>query len=221
MALVNTLSNPSRTVDNSLPSTQQSEVRDEVVTLTADMNYSDMLSILAPRSVRFFVTPELSESRSVNYMEISEMRQAGGLLIYIGTQARTYNINARFVSRTSEEADISWRYTQLLRSWAMPDKHAKSGGGSNTTRTGGNENAPEVVRLYGYGRERQLRGVPMVLTSLNIEFPSNISYIRTTNGKAQVPIVQTISIGLKEARNMDELRNFSLADYKSGTLQSW
>lgn len=190
----------------------------EIIVLSSDTTKA--LDWNKLRTVEFIVTPELSESRTVNYLEISEMRQAGGLLVYIGTQARTYTLNARFVSRTPAEADVSYTYTHVLKSWAMPDKTASSGS-SSQTRTGGEQNAPEVLRLYGYGHEKQIRGVPVVLTSLNIEYPSNVSYIYNTDGDAQVPIIQNISIGLKEARNMDELNKFSLASYKDGTLQNW
>jgi hypothetical protein len=163
--------------------------------------------------VRLFVTPELNETRTVNYQEISEMRQAGGILIYIGTQARTYQITARMVSRSQREADLTYKYTHLLKSWTVPRK----GGGVFD-----DENAPEVLKLYGYGQERQIRGVPVVITSLSIDFPSAVTYVTTRDGKAHVPVIQTFTISLKEARRPEELQdNFDLTAYKQGTLKNW
>ena len=95
--------------------------------------------------IRLWLTPELSESRTVNYQEISEMRQAGGLLIYIGTPARTYQLSARMVSRTALEADDTFRNTHILKGWTAPNKLLNSGGGISG---GDGENAPEVLKLY-------------------------------------------------------------------------
>lgn len=164
-------------------------------------------------SVRLFVTPELNESRTVNYQEISEMRQAGGLLIYIGTAARTYSLTARFVSRTDEEATKTFDWVSLLKGWTTPNK-AGSGGGLEPS-----ENAPEVIKLYGYGE--QLRGVPVVITSLSVDYPAGVTYIKSSSRSAFVPIIQTVTISLKEARNMEELETFNLTDYKLGLLQNW
>lgn len=163
--------------------------------------------------VRFYVTPELNETRTVNYQEYSEMRQAGGILIYIGTQARTYQLSARMVSRSQREADLTYVYTHRLKAWTTP-KYDKTGGAEHT------DNAPEVLQLYGYGDERQLRGVPTVITSLSIDYPANVSYIQATNG-AWIPIIQNFTISLKEARGVTELENFNLKAFKEGTLLKW
>lgn len=172
--------------------------------------------------VRFYVSPELSETRTVNYQEISEMRQAGGLLIYIGTQARTYSLTARFVSRTTTEATKTFKYTHMLKSWTVPNK-SKVTGGTGQGAGGGidaSENAPEVLKLYGYG-SNQIRGVPVVITSLTIDYPANVTYVPTDDGTALIPIIQTFNISLKEARNMEELEKFNLINYKLGILKYW
>jgi hypothetical protein len=170
--------------------------------------------------VRFFVTPDLNETRTVNYQEISEIRSPGALLIYIGSSARTYQITAKMVSRTQEEAERTYRYTHILKSWTVPAK--TSGGGIDK------QNAPEVLKLYGYGQNAQIRGVPVVMTSLSIDYPSNVSYIQAVaeGGTAFIPIIQTFSISLKEARNMEDLNangatNFDLIKYKRGLLPNW
>jgi hypothetical protein len=175
--------------------------------------------------VRFFVTPELSESRTVLYDEMSDIRFPGGMLIYIGTQLRTYSITAKMISRTRQEADLTYTYTHILKSWTMPSKFGTVDA-LGTGGQGGGENTPEILRLYAYGKERQIRGVPVVMTSLNIDYPSNITYITKSDNKTFVPIVQTFTIGLKEARNWKELSGegdtgFKIEEYKQGILPAW
>jgi hypothetical protein len=170
-------------------------------------------------TVRLFVTPELNETRTVNYQEISEMRQAGGLLIYIGTAARTYSLTARFVSRTEAEATKTFDWVHLLKGWTTPNKSVVAGGAGAGGGIAPAENAPSVLKLYGYGE--QLRGVPVVITSLSIEYPAGVTYIESTTRSAFVPVIQQCTISLKEARNMTELEEFNLADYKLGLLQNW
>lgn len=170
--------------------------------------------------VRFFVTPEFNESSSISYTEIYDIRQPAGYLIYIGTASRTYQLTARMVSRTNEEADLTYRYTHLLKSWTVPRKEGNSGGGG---LGGSGDNAPEILKLYGYGigAKGQIRGVPVVITSLNIEYPSSVAYIKTSNEKALVPIIQTFSISLKEAHSPTEIEEFDLGKFKQGILNHW
>jgi hypothetical protein len=68
-------------------------------------------------SVRFTVTPEMSESKSVSYIDISDVRLPASILIYMGSPSRNYNINAKFLSRSTTEANQTYAYLNLLRSW--------------------------------------------------------------------------------------------------------
>jgi hypothetical protein len=176
--------------------------------------------------VVFRATPEISENRAVNFSEISDIRHPGGLLIYIGTQPRSFDISAKFISRTVEEATESYKFTHLLKSWTMPIKKDGEGWDSGT---GGYKNTPEVINLFGYdkGDKGQFKGIPVVITSLNISFPPDVNYIEDENG-VFIPIIQSVSIALKEARKYSELRGrddggvgFKMQDYKNGELDTW
>lgn len=188
-------------------------------------------------SVIFYVTPELTESRSVSYNEISDIRQAGSIVIYMGTASRTYSINAKMVARTGDEADLTYKNTHILKSWCMPKAGAPewwdNGGSGNTLSNDGvtaaidssialGSNNPVILKLYGYGK-RQLRGVTVVMESLSIEYPADMTYIKCNSTEAYIPIVQTFNIGLKEVHNTEEIDpdNFSLSEYKAGTLENW
>ena len=77
--------------------------------------------------VIFNVTPEFSESRTVNYSTIDPVHMPGQIYVYKNTSARTYSISAaKLISRTQEEAEINLNYLWLLRSWQMPRFGVKS-----------------------------------------------------------------------------------------------
>lgn len=160
--------------------------------------------------VEFNLSPEISESKQVIYAEIGDIRQAASILIYGGSPSRKWSVNAKFLSRTTKEADDTWKAVQLMRSWANPDTNYKYGIDSGT---------PHVLRLYGYGRTWQ--GIPVVLTSLNVEYPSDIDYIPTEYG-TNVPVIQSLSFQLTEARTPDDLlKKFDLEKFKLGVLPEW
>lgn len=160
-------------------------------------------------TVTFNITPDISESQQVIYNEIADIRQAASILIYMGSPARNWNITAKFLARTPGEAEATYLDTQLLKSWSKPD---------NNYVYADNDEAPHVLRLRGYGA--QWKGIPVVIRSLNFEHSSEVDYVRATGG-ADVPIVQTVSIQLTEARTPDELDTFDLEKFKLGILPNW
>jgi hypothetical protein len=162
-------------------------------------------------SVLFYLSPEVSESKQAIYAEIGDIRQAASLLIYTGSPSRKWSVSAKFLSRTPEEADQTWKQVQLLRSWMNPDSNYKYGLDAAGT--------PHVLKLFGYGRTWQ--GIPVVLTSLNIEYPTDIDYIPTAYG-TKVPVIQSLSFQLTEARTPDDLlEKFNLEQFKLGILPEW
>lgn len=186
-------------------------------------------------TVTFEISPDMSESKQVIYTEFGDIRQAASILIYGGSPSRKWSINAKFISRTPDEADSSWRMVQRLKSWTNPDKNFKYGF---------DRSIPRVLRLYGYGRT--WRGIPVVITSLNVEYPTDVDYIpasyvaeparvagqtdeefeNTPNTRYDygtlVPVIQTVSIQLTEIRNPSELmEKFNLEKFKLGMLENW
>lgn len=180
-------------------------------------------------TVTFDLTPIMSESKSVIYAEIADIRQAASILVFGGSPSRKWSINATFMSRTEEEANATWKNIQLLRSWTVPDKNYRYGFDRET---------PQVLRLYGYGRTWQ--GIPVVIQSLNIEYPDDVDYIPAataldnvvTNGSGQgvtkyeygslVPVIQKVSIQITELRTPSELfKDFELEQFKLGILPRW
>lgn len=165
--------------------------------------------------VEFNLSPEISESKQVIYAEIGDIRQAASILIYAGSPSRKWSINAKFLSRTMEEAANTWLSVQRLRSWTNPDTNYKYG-----YDTGGEDvGLPQVLKLYGYGRTWQ--GIPVVISSLNVDYPSDIDYIPTAYG-TNVPVIQSVTFQLTEARTVDDLlKRFDLEKFKLGVLPEW
>ena len=154
--------------------------------------------------VAFDVTPEITETRNVNYKTLEPVHMPGGIHVYGNTSSRTYNINnIRLVSRSREEASKNLYRLNLLRSWAMPYF-----GVNNTSLVGA---PPDVLALNAYAtgpvdsansrfpndtqasvdsandqsnllrrtRPTNIHNVPVVLQQLSIPYPSDTDYIST------------------------------------------
>lgn len=79
--------------------------------------------------VIFDVTPDLSESRKVNYSSVDPVHMPGQIYVYKNTAARNFSLSSvKLISRTQEEAEKNLTYLWLLRGWMMP----RFGAGSST-----------------------------------------------------------------------------------------
>lgn len=74
-----------------------------------------------PPRVVFYVTPDISESQSVNYNTIEPVHMPGQIFVYKNTTSRNFSLsNIKLVSRTTEEAETNLRYLWQLRAWTKP-----------------------------------------------------------------------------------------------------
>ena len=162
-------------------------------------------------SVLFEVQPELSEAKSTNYVEIGEIRSSASLLIFMGSPSRNFSLNAKLVSRTVEEATQNFEYLHRLKGWSMPDPKYQT----KISGTG----VPRTLLLYAYGKN--IRGVPTVIKTLNIDYPVDCDYILTKDKDARMPIILNVSVQLQETRTPDELTAFLIEEYKTGQLPWW
>lgn len=156
----------------------------------------------------FDVTPEITETRNVNYKTLEPVHMPGGIHVYGNTSSRVYNINnIRLVSRTREEATKNLWRLNLMRSWAMPYF-----GNNNTSLVGA---PPDVLSLSAYAtgpvdtansslpndlesarqteqsrtpqnaistarqRPTNIQNIPVVLQQISIPYPSDTDYIET------------------------------------------
>lgn len=84
--------------------------------------------------VIFNVSPELSESRAINYTPLEPVHSPGQMMIYKNTQARTFELSdVKFISRSREEASANLKSLQMIRSWTLPwfGKGSASASGSS------------------------------------------------------------------------------------------
>lgn len=176
-------------------------------------------------SVLFDVTPEITESHTASYTHLGEMMQPSEISLYMGSQGRVININAKFVSRTVDEAAANVRKIQLLKSWTKPDKSQI--GTFEELASAGSQSAfpygtPAVLALYAYGN--RLNGVTVVMETLTITYPDDVDYITTgdsATSPTSIPIICNVTIGLKEVHSIEDVESFSIEAYRAGSLAGW
>ena len=95
------------------------------------------------RTVVFEVSPEISISRTAEYVQLNPIHLPGTIFVYKNTNSRTFSLSAKFVSRTPEEAETNLRYRQLLQSWQMPYFGDGSRKYNTTNNIRGNSNTAE------------------------------------------------------------------------------
>jgi hypothetical protein len=158
--------------------------------------------------VVFDVTPELNESGTTVLVDIGDIRAAASIVIYMGSPSRNFSITAKFVSRDATEATQTYKNIVNLKAWREPQ--LAPGVGFNAE--------PETLRLFAY--EGTLKGIPVMIQSLNITWPSEVDYINDNSGNP-VPIIQDVSIQLKEVRSFDDLKTFDYSQFRIGKLNTW
>lgn len=73
------------------------------------------------RKVVFKVSPDVSESRSVNYKTLEPIHMPGGIYVYGNSTSRQIQLsNVRLIARTIDEATDVMRTLHTLRGWTTP-----------------------------------------------------------------------------------------------------
>ena len=159
--------------------------------------------------VKFVVTPNVTESRSAQYVN-EGLPENAGIVVYAVTENRRFSISGKFLSRNIVEAENNYRQLSTLKSWMIP-------------RNIGNDRArPPVLRLYGY--KKQFQAIPVVVSDLNITYPEDVDYIET--GLAMVPILQSVELTLVEShptrvRTGGSVEEFDLNRFRQGILEGF
>jgi hypothetical protein len=151
--------------------------------------------------VAFDVTPEITETRNVNYTTLEPVHMPGGIHVYKGSSSRVFNINnIRLVSRTREEAAKNLYRLNQLRGWAMPyfgkansslvgappdvlalsaySLGPRDSANDSTTRTDG-ETTQASENFLKKQRPTNIHNIPVVLQQMSIPYPSDVDYIDT------------------------------------------
>lgn len=93
---------------------------------------------------------------------------------------------------------------------------------SATTRVDVLGAPPRVLEFSAYSTANDkkvghINGIPVVITSLSFSYPDDVDYIPTTNF-TPMPIMMTLEISLTEVHSPSEYANFSIAQYRNGSL---
>jgi hypothetical protein len=117
-------------------------------------------------------TPELVETRNVNYKTVDPVHAPGQIFAYVNTTARTFNISSvKLISRTQEEAERNLLYLWRLRSWTMPEFGV--GGLTNDQRLARRAVATNL-RNSGTISEEDRRSVLRTIQNNSAEYGTNL-----------------------------------------------
>lgn len=153
-----------------------------------EMEEDKLLPLPYVGGVKFDLTPTISESRSLNYVD-EGLPSPVGVVVYATTGNRRFTISSRFVSRNVGEAKCNYDYVNKLRSWTVPQREGES-----------RSYRPPILRLNGY--KKQFYNIPVVITELTINYPEDVDYVETD--LAMVPILQNIELSLLETHSLFE-----------------
>lgn len=203
--------------DGSLSSIANTSAKAQVAALKVPRETNDdvmvkLTSTITGAQVKMIVSPLLAESRSASYESTKMVHNPGQIQLYITTDSRAFSLEAKFVSRTSQEATQNLIYLNLIRSWVMP-YFGKGTGKTDPRRLGA---PPDVLKLEAYGTGN-IKEVPVVLTSYDTRYDNQVDYIPTADG-TPFPVIIDISMKLVESYSPAELSKFSLRDYRQGKL---
>lgn len=212
----------------------------------------------ARRAVIFDATPDLAESRNVNYKMFDPVHAPGQIAVFQNTAARRFQLTqVKLISRTPREASINLAKLWVLRSWTMPTfgKAGESTRVNNerenrytsndvydndrlralvddiSSQSGSYLGAPPPLLFLsaysrlgvgdnvGTGGVGHLKKVPVVIESLNINYPSDVDYIPTEGeDPTPMPTVMNVDISLIESQSPSSLERFDLQKFKRGEL---
>lgn len=179
----------------------------------------------AETTILFDATPQITESTSVEYAQRGIPQLPTSINSFEGTRSRTFSISGvRLVSRTRAEARSNLETLWTLRSWTKPN--FGRGDNSNTQALG---MPPKILFLSAYNSPTNAQNastphnildVPVVITSLSIEYPQDVDYIPDLDD-TPVPVIQTVTLELLETQSPANASRFSLSDYKKGILKNY
>ena len=166
------------------------------------------------------VMPTISEDRSATYKAFAPIHHPGEIMKYESTSSRSWRLEAKLISRTSEEASNNVRDLNIIRSWVMP--FYGEGTANPSSSLAQYLGAPPcILTLSGYG-QKNIGPVKTVLENYSTNWPNDIDYIRTlpdANGVSiPFPVVMSVSLSLKETWSPAEYSGFDLVEYRAGNM---
>lgn len=201
--------------------------------------------MLSALQVVFDAAPDISESGSVQYKSIDPIHSPGGILVYNTTSSRTFQLsNIKLFSRTREEATRNYHRLQILKTWRYSSFGLEADDEIYGQLPLGAP--PPVLEFSAYARPQSgnesgkaqglIHRVPVVITQLSIDYPTDCDYIPTIDGQNGItgapelahipggipmPTILPISIQLTETHSPTQYSQFSLTNYRRGILEGF
>ncbi|MGI0076474.1 MAG: hypothetical protein ACREAU_03605 [Nitrosopumilaceae archaeon] len=156
--------------------------------------------LTARERVVFDVTPDINESRNVNYKTIDPIHMPGVIYAYGNTSSRTFSLSSvKLVSRTPKEAQSNLLNLQLLRSWCLPRFGREKAIDENQR----NKQSPEHLKQQGNFDVSQRLGAGEVVRSDLLGSPPQVllfsAYSNVGDG------TQANSSGKRVLQNIDRV----------------
>lgn len=184
------------------------------VTLTAEPNLYDGVDPSIPSQIVFTAMPTISESHAATYESFQPLHHPGEILKYKGTNARSWKVDAKLISRTVDEADANLQIINIIRSWVMPFY----GNGTNDNLSAYLGAPPVILTLTAYG-DKMIGPAKCVLDSHSWTWPNDVDWIQTSDN-TPFPVIISVSLDLKESWSPAEYSSFDLLAYRRGDLYS-
>lgn len=176
-----------------------------------DDHIVQLVSMVDDTLVKFVIMPEVGEQRNAEYEALSATQMPGEFQKYKGTKATQWNVNAMFTASTREQARQNYEFINRLRSWVMPyfgeNQRGKMLGAP-----------PPVLAFSGW---RGIVGkVPVVLTSLNWQWPRDCDWIPIDDAVESKPFpsVINVQINLVESFSAVQFNAFDLLAFSNGDM---
>lgn len=159
--------------------------------------------------IMFPYTPQISYESAASYTAINPVHSNYTQNFYKNSSVGNITITGKFTVQNEKEGAIYCAMIHLLRSLTK-------------MRWGNEPNAgspPPVCRLDAFG-DYMLSNVPVVITSFKFELPDNVDYIQVPTYKTTlVPSISTITLGLALMYSRQEMQDFSVQGWRSGSLK--
>lgn len=179
-------------------------------------NIDSVLHILNETDgVIFPYTPDISFETSVNYSTMDVTHANQDFYFYNHTPATKINITGTFTAQNKRDAEYMFAVYHFFRAITKM-RFGSDGNGGLDERRGA---PPPMLLLSGYG-ELMMNDLPVIVTSFNMPFPSDVDYVEVeiSGIKVWVPSVTTLSVSLVVQNTPKKLREFNWDDFANGKL---
>jgi len=159
--------------------------------------------------IMFPYTPQISYESAANYTAVNPVHSNFTQNFYKNSSVGNITISGKFTVQNEKEGAIYCAVIHLLRSLTKMRWGSEPNAGS----------PPPVCRLDAFG-DYMLSNVPVAITSVKFDLPDSVDYIQVPAYKTTlVPTISTITLGLAIMYSRQEMQDFSVQGWRSGSLK--